>query len=46
MWFLKERGIERIEAMEDLKLLKEHLHEIKEMSYYNQKKRRLDENGK
>ena len=29
LWFLKERGIERIEAIEDLKLLKEHLHEIK-----------------
>ena len=36
-WFLKERGIERMEAMEDLKLLKEHLQEIKEESFYSQK---------
>ena len=46
LWFLKERGIGRKEAMEDLILLKEHYYEMKEMSYYNQKKRRLDQNGK
>ena len=38
-WFLKERGIERTEALEDLKLLKEHLHDIKEETYYNQNKK-------
>ena len=41
LWFLKERGIERIEAIENLKLLKEHLHEIKEESFYSQKRRAL-----
>ena len=41
LWFLKERGIERIEAMEDLKLLKEHLQELKEESFYSQKRRAL-----
>ena len=29
--------IERTETLEDLKLLKEHLHEIKEESFYSQK---------
>ena len=46
LWFLNERGVGRKEAMEDLKLLKEHYYEMKEMSYYNQMKRRLDQNGK
>ena len=36
-WFLKERGLERSEALDDLKLLKEHLRNIKEETYYNQK---------
>ena len=40
-WFLKERGIKSTEALEDLKLLKEHLHEIKEESFYSQKRRSL-----
>ena len=40
-WFLKERGIERSEALEDLKLLKQHLQDIKEETYYNQKRRTL-----
>ena len=45
LWFLNERGVGRKEAMVDLVLLKEHYYEIKEMSYYNQKKRRLSLNG-
>ena len=40
-WFLNERGVERVYAIEDLKLLKEHLHELKEVSHYNQRKRRF-----
>ena len=45
LWFLNERVVGRKEAMENLVLLKEHYYEMKEMSYYNQKKRRLDLNG-
>ena len=41
LWFLNERGVGRKEAMEDLVLLKEHYYEIKEMSYYNQKKKEI-----
>ena len=45
-WLLSERGVGRKEAMEDLVLLKENYYEMKEMSYNNQKKRRLVLNGK
>ena len=38
-WFLNERGIERSEAIEDLKLLKEHLYDNKEETYYNKNKK-------
>ena len=32
-WFLNERGVERVDAVEDLKLLKEYLYELKEESH-------------
>ena len=38
-WFLNIHGVERVDAIEDLKLLKEHLYELEEVSHYNQRKR-------